>query len=102
MNLSIETSVEHSGVVVVVVRGAIEHDRLGAFAAAVDAALHRHRPVELHMDLGLVTYMEAAAVGVLAECRRRAASGGARLVVRHASPPVRRLLDVSGVGDAPP
>jgi anti-anti-sigma factor len=51
--------------------------------------------VEVH--LGEVTFMDSAGIHTLVVLRDRADRAGARFVVRDASPPVRRVLELTGL-----
>jgi anti-anti-sigma factor len=97
MSMSITTHVEHGGVVVVVVRGAVESSQASQLADAIASAVDRHRPAVLCLDLGLVTYVDSTAVGAVVAGHRSAGLDGTRLVIRAMSPQVQRVFDVSGV-----
>ena len=51
----------------------------------------------IEIDLSEVTFMDSAGIHCLLEFRKRAERYGPRLVVTHPSPPVRRVLEVSGL-----
>lgn len=56
----------------------------------------RHQMV---LDLGGVEYLDAAGLGMLIRCERRAASQGGRLILTGARRKVREILDLSEVAD---
>jgi anti-anti-sigma factor len=52
---------------------------------------------ELVLDLADLRYIDSVGIGLLVATRRRADAEGTRLVVRHTSPAVRRLLEMTGL-----
>ncbi len=50
------------------------------------------------VDLAAVSFIDAAGLGVLVGARRRLADAGGELEVVHASRPVRRVLEITGLG----
>jgi anti-sigma B factor antagonist len=101
MTVSVSTRIEHSGVVVVAVRGAVEHTAITLLCDTISHVVDQHRPAFVHVDLGLVTYIDAAAVAALDACRRGARNGGTSLVLRNASADVQRSLQTLGMFDQP-
>jgi len=49
------------------------------------------------LDLAGVEYLDAAGLGMLIRCERRAAAHGGRLILTGARPKVRELMDLSEV-----
>jgi len=68
--------------------------RLRAALVDLDQRGHHH----LELDLGLVDHLDSTALGVLLGALRRARSAGGELRITAASPIVRRLLEVVGLG----
>ena len=99
MAVSIDTRVLADGVVLVTLRGEIEHYNAAALYEAVRGALSRWYPRTIKIDLGLVSFMDSAAIGALVGAYKIAESGGARLVVQNPSPFAHRQLRVAGVAD---
>src|SRR5690349_4748743 len=80
--MSVTTGVVASGAVVITVRGDVEYDLARAVRTAVDAALSRHRPALIFVDLGLVTFIASEGIGALLGSRRSAERNGTRLLLR--------------------
>jgi len=99
MTISITVNVISTGEAVVSVRGEIDHSNAKTLRDELHAVVVGRRPAVVRVDLGLVTFLDSAAVGVLVAAQRDAAAEGARLVVGQASPFVQRQLTIAGVGD---
>lgn len=60
-----------------------------------------HLLAEVHspglVDLGGVTFMDSSGISEIVAANRRAHDGGTELVIVGPSPPVRRVLDLTGV-----
>lgn len=97
MSVSVSTSIEHSGAVVVTVRGAVEHTTVEPLCDTINYVVDQHRPALVHVDLQFVTYIDTAAVGALDACRRSARNGGTTVVLRNASAAVGRSLQTAGM-----
>jgi anti-anti-sigma factor len=75
-----------------------------ALSTALDHGMHSREPL-LVVDLGGVSLLESAGVGVLVEAASLAARRGIRITVRRASPAVVEELSGAGLGamlDVPP
>lgn len=72
----------------------VEPLRVGWFALAADVA-----PPVVVVDLAAVTFADASFVNLLVGVRRRQAEHGGTLRVRHATPPICRLLCLTGLAD---
>jgi anti-anti-sigma factor len=99
MAISITVNVMSTGEALVSVRGEIDHSNAKVLRDELHAVVIGRRPSLVKVDLGLVTFLDSAAVGVLVAAQRDAAAEGARLVVGAASPFVRRQLTVAGVDE---
>ncbi|MEV0570833.1 STAS domain-containing protein [Dactylosporangium sp. NPDC050588] len=95
MTFSVSSSIEHSGAVVVTVRGTVEHTTIGSLCDTINHIVDQQRPALVNIDLQSVTYIDTTAVGALDACRRSARSGGTDVVLRNASPAVDRTLRMS-------
>jgi anti-anti-sigma factor len=87
------------GSTVVSVRGEIDHSNATAIRDAILTAATQRRPNVLRVDLGLVTFLDSAAIGALVGAHREVSVEGVRLIVHRASPFVHRQLRVAGVHD---
>jgi anti-anti-sigma factor len=82
--------------VVVAARGEID----ALTASVLDAVLGTVDPdlrPDLVLDLGGVTFLGAAGLGVMSRTARRHRAAGGELTLRSASPMARRLLDLTGL-----
>src|SRR5687767_12828374 len=99
MTMSITVNVLSTGETVVTVRGEIDHSTAKVLQDELHAVVVGRRPSVVRVDLGLVTFLDSAAVGALVAAQRDAVGEGARLVIGQASPFVRRQLAIAGVDD---
>ncbi|HEX6026950.1 MAG TPA: STAS domain-containing protein [Solirubrobacter sp.] len=65
----------------------------------LDALLAENDPEALVLDLGQVTFVDSAGIGALLSVREQAIRRGVELKIARVSSPVRRVLDLAGVGD---
>lgn len=99
MSMSVTVNVLTDGVAVVSVRGEIDHSNARDLRDQILAMVTARRPAAVRVDLGLVTFLDSAAVGALVGAHREAAAEGARLTVDPTSPFVSRQLRIAGVHD---
>jgi anti-anti-sigma factor len=97
MTMSVTVNVMIDGSTVLSVRGEIDHSTAGDLHDAIIAAVTERRPGTLKVDLGLVTFLDSAAVGALVGAQREASTEGTRLTIDKASPFVARQLRIAGV-----
>ena len=97
MSMSVTINVMTDGSTVVSVRGEIDHSNAQELQDAILRAVTQRRPGTLKVDLGLVTFLDSAAVGALVGAQREAVGEGVRVLVDRASPFVHRQLRVAGV-----
>ena len=97
MSLSVTINVMTDGSTVVSVRGEIDHSNAITLRDTILTAAAERRPSVLRVDLGLVTFLDSAAVGALVDAQRKAGGEGVRVVVHRASPFVHRQLRIAGV-----
>lgn len=99
-------------VVEVRVAGRLDAEHAGELARAVDEQLHRGHHA-LALDLREVSFLSSAGIRILFEIQRGAQGVGGRCLIRAASEPVRKVLDltrltpllmepVAGASSAPP
>ena len=62
---------------------------------AIDAAL----PRSLILDFAGVTFMDSSGIGVLAGRYRKISCFGGKVYVIHANRRIRKILEMSGIGD---
>jgi len=97
MSMSVTVNVMTDGSTVLSVRGEIDHGNANDLRLDVLAAATQRRPSVLKVDLGLVTFLDSAAVGALVAAQRESSAEGVRMVVHRASPFVHRQLRIAGV-----
>ncbi|WP_308442156.1 STAS domain-containing protein [Dactylosporangium siamense] len=97
MSMSVTVNVMMDGSTEVSVRGEIDHGTATTLRQDLVAAATQRRPSVLRVDLGLVTFLDSAAVGALVGAQREAGAEGVRLVIHRASPFVLRQLRIAGV-----
>jgi anti-anti-sigma factor len=95
--VSVSLAGSSDGAAVLTVRGEIDHASSIQVYEAIQRVLRERRPRIVRVDLGLVTFLDSAAVGALVNGHRLAAAGDARLVVSNASPFVQRQFTIAGV-----
>lgn len=81
---------------IVTVRGELDIATAPLLRVVLDG-IYPSRPRRVEVDLSGVTFLDMAALGTLVAARRRLASRRAALVVRQPSPPVARVLSLSGL-----
>jgi anti-sigma B factor antagonist len=99
MTMSVTVTVKIDGAADVSVRGEIDHTNAITLRDELLSLAANRRPKIIRVDLGLVTFLDSAAVGALVAAQRGAAAEGVHLVVVHASPFVERQLGIAGVGE---
>jgi anti-anti-sigma factor len=78
-----------------------ELDMAAAFQleSGVDRLLEDEAVDSVQLDLSEVGFVDSAGLGALLALRERAQDRGIALEISRASDPVRRLLDLTGLGD---
>jgi anti-anti-sigma factor len=81
-----------------------ELDMAAAFQleSGLDPLLEDRAVEAVQLDLSEVGFVDSAGLGALLALRERAQDRGIALRISRASDPVRRLLDLTGLGDALP
>jgi anti-anti-sigma factor len=82
---------------VVEVRGSLETATVAALRSVLLDAIETWRPRELAVDMRRVSFMDSLGIGALVAGSFAARAVGGALVVRDPSPPVHRLLQVTGL-----
>ena len=80
-------------------KGELDHhgarNALRELELSIDAAL----PKKLVLDLAGVTFMDSSGIGVLAGRYRKISCFGGKVYVIHANRRIRKILEMSGIGD---
>jgi anti-anti-sigma factor len=79
------------------VHGEVDHGSAPEFQACAEILLH-DGVRSLVLDLGDVAYLDSSGLKVIIRARNLAHERGGTVTVRHASPIVRRVMDVTGLG----
>jgi anti-sigma B factor antagonist len=90
----IDTRADPAGVPIVTVSGELDISNAGALEATV-ASISAQRPELLIFDLSGLRFMDSAGIAVLIG----AATSIGAVQVRHPSPAVRRVLELTGLTD---
>lgn len=77
--------------------GELDVDAVGPVRDEVLAALARHKPSTMIIEMRRVSFVDSTAVGALVGCHRAATAAGAQLVLAEPSPFVLRILWLSGL-----
>jgi len=81
----------------VIAAGEIDMRTAADLRVALDAVLDG-RPSKIMIDLAAVTFMDSTGLGVLVQACTRAGDHG-RVVVINPHPIVRRILEITGLGE---
>lgn len=79
--------------------GELDISRIDEVRRGIAAAL-TEGPGDIELDLSGVTFMDCATVGALITCLHQVRLAGSRLRVCAASAAARRVLDLTGTGEA--
>jgi anti-anti-sigma factor len=77
--------------------GELDRDTAGLLLAALDRLWRPGLARVIDLDLGELTFIDAAGAHCLLNCRTIAAGHGMMLTVRNLQPTVRRVLEVLGM-----
>lgn len=88
-----------AGAATVVVIGVVDLDSGNHLFDAIAGVLDRDGLRRVDVDLGAVTMLDAAGVGVLLAARNRARTIGVRFTVGNLSEPAREVLKIVGLLD---
>src|SRR3954465_14653955 len=89
------TQVERNGVVCLRPEGGLDYATMGALRERLGQLDARRKTVRL--DLGGLTFVATAGLGVLLDASARAREHGAKLTFYHGRPEVERVLKLSGL-----
>jgi stage II sporulation protein AA (anti-sigma F factor antagonist) len=89
------TQVERNGVVCLRPEGELDHATLEPLRARLDELALHGKTVRL--DLGGLSFLATAGLGVLLDANTSARRSGRRLTFYHGGPDVERMLRLSGV-----
>ena len=85
----------HDGRPVVAVSGEIDTKTAGEFRRAIESAIAGHGRIEV--DLSDATFMDSTGLSVLVAAYHDLGQAREAIVLRSPPPPIRKVLDISGV-----
>jgi len=97
--LSIETRRDVDGCLVIRLIGELDMSTASDVAAELSAILRSDGPADIIVDLGELTFMDAAGVTALLDAHQRAAATGRTLRAREPHGEVDTVLRVTGTAD---
>jgi anti-anti-sigma factor len=89
----------HDAAVEVAARGELDMSAAFQLESGVDPLLEDEAVESVQLDLSEVGFVDSAGLGALLSLRERAQDRGIALQIARASDPVRRLLELTGLGD---
>lgn len=90
----IEVEPDLEGRVVVIVHGSLDLPEVGPLRAVLTEICAGDAPAVV-VDLTHVTFLGSSGLGVLVQARQDLDQMGRRLIVRGASPPIRRTFEIT-------
>ena len=90
------------GDLVIVLAGELDVATETLLTGVTEAAVAHHRPANLHLDLGAVTFLDARGIAAILACRGIAVAAGAEFTIAPGSASVRRVLSLGGLDGALP
>jgi anti-anti-sigma factor len=78
-------------------KGEVDSSNAAEIRDAVQAVLRASAPRRIQLNLGDVTLLDSAGIGVLVACHGIAAEHGTVFVITNPSPIIHRQLRVSGI-----
>ncbi|MER6398597.1 STAS domain-containing protein [Kitasatospora sp. NPDC001603] len=84
--------------VVCCLHGEVDHDQKEKLESSLAEAVKAGQP-RLIVDLSGLTFCDCASLNALLQTRQDAEAAGERLILAAPSPPVRRLLEITGTDE---
>lgn len=95
----LDVSVEAGPTTIVSLTGDLDPATAPKLQAAVDAAIADAVVTRVVLDLRGVNFLDSSGLRVFVTTREALAERGGNLVLRNASANIRRLLDITGLGE---
>lgn len=83
---------------VVALSGEIDHHCLKTLRGTIDAQIEQYTPKLIILDFSAVTFMDSSGIGLILGRKRIAESYGGKVVVKHVSGYVEKLIKLAGLG----
>ncbi len=77
--------------------GEIDHHAASGIREQIDEAVDRLRPQVLTLDFRNVTFMDSSGIGLVMGRYRLIQETGGRLVIRHTSQHIRKVMRLAGI-----
>jgi anti-sigma B factor antagonist len=87
------------GIVVARLAGELDLDRADDVRDSLNHASGQPGCHYLHVDVSGLSFIDSYGLGVLVSARNTAAARGVTLSLKDPSPPVRKAIEVTGLGD---
>lgn len=85
------------GSVVAVLAGDLDHHSAKPIRERIDAAIAEHRPGELVLDFGGITFMDSSGIGLVMGRYRLMEEHGGRVIIDNAPPTIKKVMRLSGI-----
>ena len=89
----------HEAVMTARLFGELDHHAAAEIRETIDCSLKQYAMRDLVFDFANVTYMDSSGIGVLAGRYRKISCFGGKVYVIHANRRIRKILEMSGIGD---
>jgi len=93
------TQVDADGVITAGLHGELDVDTADTVRDSLAEVAVRPECRFLQVDVSGLTFIDSYAMGALVSARNTAAAAGATLTLTRPSPPVRKAIEVTGLGD---
>ncbi len=92
-----QLQMQRDGTMLVKLQGELDHHSAEQVRRGIDEALRRQRVSRLVLDMGGLTFMDSAGVGVIIGRYRQLKARGGRMYVANPSPRVDKILRLCGL-----
>ena len=96
MEVSVKCEARH---IFIRLSGELDHHSAKGLLRRLDQEIEKTLPTQLTLDLSGVTFMDSSGIGVLAGRYRKISCFGGKVYVIHANRRIRKILEMSGIGD---
>jgi stage II sporulation protein AA (anti-sigma F factor antagonist) len=85
------------GSLTAVLVGDLDHHSAKPIRERIDAAIAEHRPTELVLDFGGITFMDSSGIGLVMGRYRLMEELGGKVVVDNAPTTIKKVMRLSGI-----
>ena len=86
-------------ILIVSLCGEIDHHNAASIRREIDESMTAFHAKNLILDYSDVSFMDSSGIGVLAGRYRKISCFGGKVYVIHANRRIRKILEMSGIGD---